>query len=174
MNNLGAAGFASAPWNRSLRSKRRRQFNRFAAESQRLGGNNFGNLRVVFRRRSSIISTFNLKPHLKGVQSPMAKSKEKKAHPKAPADVKTVVAINKLIDDRKAKLIKRTQAATKDGKVNTLDPKLRTAKKRLKRAQRKLLSEAYRLQPHKTGIKPPAPPAPAEPVAAAAEGEKKE
>jgi len=103
----------------------------------------------------------------------MAKSKEKKPHPKPPMDVKTVIAINKLIEDRKGKLAKRKEAATKDGKVNRLDPKLRVAKKRLKRAQRKLLSEAYRLQPHKTGIKPPAPAAPA-PVAAAAEGEKKE
>src|ERR1043165_9353358 len=101
----------------------------------------------------------------------MAKSKEKKAHPKPPADVKTVVALKKAIDERKATLAKRTQAATKDGKLNRLDPKYRLAVKRVKRAQRKLLSEAYRLQPHNTRIKPPAPaPAAAEAPAAPAAG----
>lgn len=105
----------------------------------------------------------------------MAKSKEKKVHPKPPADVKTVVEMKKIIDGRKASLTKRAQAATKDGKLNRLDPKYRLAMKRVKRAQRRLLSEAYRLQPHKTGIKPPAPaPAAVAEAAPAAEGEKKE
>lgn len=91
----------------------------------------------------------------------MAKSKVRKPHPKPPADAKTVVAIKKTIDDRKAKLTKRLEAAKKDGKVNRQDPKVRSAVKRVKRAQRRLLSEAYRLQAHKTGIKPAAPAAPA-------------
>ena len=98
----------------------------------------------------------------------MAKSKVRKPHPKPPADVKTVIAIKKSIDDRKAKLAKRIGTATKDGKLNRNDLKVRAAVKRVKRAQRRLLSEAYRLQAHKTGIKPAAPPV------AAAEGEKKE
>lgn len=92
----------------------------------------------------------------------MAKSKVKKPHPKAPADAKTVIAIKKTIDDRKSKLSKRVAAATKDGKLTRHDPKVRAAVKRVKRAQRKLQSEAYRLQPHKTGVKPAAPAAPAE------------
>ena len=107
----------------------------------------------------------------------MAKSKEKKVHPKPPADVKTVLAMKKVIGERKANLAKRKESATKDGKFNRLDPKYRMALKRVKRAQRRLLSEAYRLQPHKTGIKAPEPaPAPAAAAAAAtpAEGEKKE
>ncbi len=103
----------------------------------------------------------------------MAKSKVKKPHPKPPAEAKTVVAIQKSIDDRKAKLTKRIAAATKDGKLIRHDLKVRAASKRVKRAQRKLLSEAYRLQPHKTGVKPAAPPVVAAEVAAA-EGEKKE
>ncbi len=45
----------------------------------------------------------------------MAKSKVKKPHPKPPAEAKTVVAIKKKIDDRKAKLAKRIEAAKKDG-----------------------------------------------------------
>lgn len=92
----------------------------------------------------------------------MAKSKVKKPHPKPPAEAKTVIAIKKTIDDRKAKLSKRVAAATKDGKLDRNDLKVRSAVKRVKRAQRKLLSEAYRLQPHKTGIKPAAPPVEAE------------
>jgi hypothetical protein len=98
----------------------------------------------------------------------MAKSKVKKPHPKPPAEAKTVVALKKVIDERKEKLAKRKEAATKEGKVNKYEPKFRVALKRVKRAQRKLLSEAYRLQAHKTGIKPAAPAAPAE--AAPAEG----
>lgn len=102
----------------------------------------------------------------------MAKSKEKKKHPKPPADVKTVVAMKKAIDERKEKLAKIKQSQTKDGKLDRYNPKVRVARKRVKRAQRRLLSEAYRLQASKTGIKPPAP-APAAPAAAPAE-EKKE
>jgi hypothetical protein len=98
----------------------------------------------------------------------MAKSKEKKPKPKPPENAKTVIEIRKLIEDRKAKLAKRKEAATKDGKLNKYDPKVRAARKRVKRAQRKLLSEAYRLQPHKTGVKAAAPAA-----AAPAEGEAK-
>ena len=94
----------------------------------------------------------------------MAKSKEKKKHPKAPENAKTVVEIKKAIEDRKGKLAKAKEAATKEGKVDKLNPKYRLAIKRLKRAQRKLLSEAYRLKPKV------APAAPAEAAAAPAAG----
>jgi hypothetical protein len=102
----------------------------------------------------------------------MAKSKEKKKHPKPPENAKTVIAIRKTIEDRKAKLAKHKAAALKDGKLNKLDPKYRLAIKRLKRAQRKLLGEAYRLIPKKAPAAPVAAAAPAE--AAAAPAEKKE
>lgn len=100
----------------------------------------------------------------------MAKSKEKKPHPKPPADVKSVVAIKKVIDERKEKLAQIKQKETKDGKLDRYNLKVRGARKRLKRAQRKMLSEAYRLQVSKTGIKA----APAAPAAAAPAEEKKE
>ena len=98
----------------------------------------------------------------------MAKSKVRKPHPKPPADVKSVIALKKVIDERKAKLVKRKETATKDGKLNRYDPKFRVALKRVKRAQRKLKTEGYRLQPSKSGIKAAAPVA-AAPVEAAKE-----
>ena len=127
----------------------------------------------------------------------MAKSKEKKKHPKPLDTAPTVIEIRKEIAARKEKLAKRKQDATKDGKVNKLDPKYRLAIKLVKRAQRKLLSEAYRLHPRKAAPEgapvaaaaaapaatPAAAPAAAAPAAAApaaaaaapaaAEGEKK-
>ena len=81
----------------------------------------------------------------------MAKPREKKPKPKAPENAPTVVAIKKMIEERKAALAKRKDAATKDGKLNKLDPKYRTALKRLKRAQRKLEAEAWRLRPRQLG-----------------------
>jgi len=87
----------------------------------------------------------------------MAKSKEKKPKPKAPENAPTVVAIKKMIVERKAALAKRKEAASKDGKLNKLDPKYSTAINRLKRAQRKLEAEAWRLRPKE--IAKPAPPA---------------
>jgi len=113
----------------------------------------------------------------------MAKSKEKKPKPKPPENAPTVIAVKKLIEECKASLAKRTEAATKDGKLNKLDPKFRVALKRLKRAQRKLEAEAWRLRPRSApkaaeAAKPaegaaPAEAAPAAPAAPAAEGEKK-
>ena len=103
----------------------------------------------------------------------MAKSKEKKPHPKPPADAKTVVAMKKIIDARKATLAKLREAGKKEGKTDRKNPKVRSSLKRVKRAQRRLLSEAYRLQPHKTGVKIAAPVAVAA-EAAPAEGDKKE
>jgi len=100
----------------------------------------------------------------------MAKSKEKKPHPKPPAGVASVEAIKKTVAERKEKLAQRKAAASKDGKLNKFDPKYRVALKRLKRSQRKLLSEAYRLKKVKTAEAAPA--APAEGAAPA--GEKKE
>lgn len=94
----------------------------------------------------------------------MAKSKEKKPKPKAPENAPTVVAIKKMIEERKAALTKRKEAATKDGRLNKFDPKYRAALKRLKRAQRKLEAEAWRLRPRK----PPQPEAAAAPAAAGA------
>lgn len=99
----------------------------------------------------------------------MAKSKEKKPHPKPPENAPTVVEMKKEIAALKEKLAKRKQEATKDGKFNKLDPKYRLAIKRVKRAQRKLLTEAYRLRPRKDAAAAAAAPAAAEP----AEGEKK-
>jgi len=99
----------------------------------------------------------------------MAKSKEKKPKPKAPENAPTVVAIKKMIEERKAALAKRKDSATKDGKLNKLDPKYRTAIKRLKRAQRKLEAEAWRLRPRQP---PKAAPAPAAAGEAPKEGEK--
>ena len=99
----------------------------------------------------------------------MAKSKEKKPKPKPPENAPGVVAINKMIVERKAALAKRKEAATKDGKLNRLDPKYRTGIKRLKRAQRKLAAEAWRLRPrHPSKVKAePAPPPVSAPTAAA-------
>jgi hypothetical protein len=101
----------------------------------------------------------------------MAKSKDKKPKPKPPETAKTVIAIRKTIEDRKAKLAKQKVAATKDGKLNRVDAKYRLALKRLKRAQRKLQSEAWRLKPKKAPAAAPAPAAAA--PAAEPEGEKK-
>lgn len=101
----------------------------------------------------------------------MAKSKEKKLKPKPPENAPTVIELRKEIADRKAKLAKRKEATTKDGKFNRFDAKYRTALKRVKRAQRKLADEAVRLKPKKAPAEAPA----AAPAAAApAEGEKKE
>jgi hypothetical protein len=97
----------------------------------------------------------------------MAKSKEKKPKPKAPENAPSVVAIKKMIVERKAALARHKEAATKDGKLNKFEPKYRTALKRLKRAQRKLEAEAWRLRPRQPA-KPEAAAAPA-----TAEGEKK-
>ena len=79
----------------------------------------------------------------------MAKSKEKKPKPKPPENASTVIEIKKTIEDRKAKLLKYKETATKDGKFNKMDLNYRSALKRLKRAQRKLASEAVRLVPKK-------------------------
>ena len=79
----------------------------------------------------------------------MAKSKEKKVKPKPPENAPTVIEMKKVIADRKAKLAKSKEAATKDGKFNKLDPKFRLSIKRLKRAQRKLVAEGVRLKPKK-------------------------
>ena len=98
----------------------------------------------------------------------MAKSKEKKPHPKPPADAKTVIEIRKTIEDRKAKLAKIKTAASKDGKLNKMDAKYRVALKRLKRAQRKLYAEAYRLRPRKAAAPAAAEAAPAAAPAATA------
>jgi hypothetical protein len=114
----------------------------------------------------------------------MAKSKEKKPHPKPPENAPTVIEIKKDLTERTALFAKATAAATKDGKLNRLDPKYRLALKRLKRSQRKLSAEAFRLRPRKpvpAASATPAPPteAAAAPAAAAAapaapaEGEKK-
>ena len=111
----------------------------------------------------------------------MAKSKEKKPKPKPPENAPTVISIKKTIEERKAKLIKHKEAATKDGKFNKLDPKFRAALKRLKRAQRKLATEAVRLVPKKAPVAAvapaaaaaTAPAAEAPAVAAPAEAEKK-
>ena len=103
----------------------------------------------------------------------MAKSKEKKPKPKPPENAPTVIAIKKTIEDRKAKLAKRKEAAIKDGKLNRFDPKYRVALKRLKRAQRKLQSEAWRLKPKKAPAAAAAAAPAAEAAPAAPEGEKK-
>lgn len=99
----------------------------------------------------------------------MAKSKEKKPKPKPPENAPTVIELRKEIADRKAKLAKRKEAATKDGKFNRFDPKYRVALKRVKRAQRKLADEAVRLKPKKAPAEAAAAPA----AAAPAEGETK-
>src|SRR4051812_19909206 len=88
--------------------------------------------------------------HRKGKRKKMAKSKVRKPHPKAPEAAPTVVVLKKTIDERKAKVAQKKEAASKEGKLNKLDPKYRLAIKRLKRAQRKLQSEAYRLTPRHT------------------------
>lgn len=99
----------------------------------------------------------------------MAKSKEKKPHPKPPENAKTVIELKKVIEERKMKLAKAKEAATKEKKLNKLDPKYRVAIKRLKRAQRKLYAEAYRLRPRKPAPAPAAAAtAPAEAAAPAA------
>jgi len=99
----------------------------------------------------------------------MAKSKVAKPKPKPPENAATVIAIRKTIAERKEKVAKRKQEATKEGKLNKFDPKYRTAIKRLKRAQRKLQAEAWRLKPKKA----PTEAAPAAAAAAPAEGEAK-
>jgi hypothetical protein len=93
----------------------------------------------------------------------MAKKDEKKTKPKPPADVATVIAIKKTLDDRKAKQAKARAAATKDGKLNKYEPKYRHEQKLLKRAQRRLSKEAWRLR----GLKQAAPAEAAAPAAPA-------
>jgi erythromycin esterase-like protein len=83
----------------------------------------------------------------------MAKSKVRKARPKAPENAPSVIAIRKTIGEWKEKRAKAKEAAKKDGKVDKTNPKLRVATKHLKRAQRKLYDEAVRLTPKKA---PPA------------------
>ncbi len=92
----------------------------------------------------------------------MAKPKTKKAAPKPPEDVASVIEIRKVITDRKAKLAERRTQATKEGQFNKNDPKYKVALKRVKRAQRKLAAEAVRLLKRKVTVVPAAAAAPAE------------
>ncbi|MFH0938887.1 MAG: hypothetical protein V1899_06365 [Planctomycetota bacterium] len=79
----------------------------------------------------------------------MAKSKEKKPHPKPPANAPRVIEIKKMIEERKTRLVTVKATSTQDGKLDKKNAKYRVAVKRLKRAQRKLYAEAYRLRPRK-------------------------